>query len=61
MRSRYLILFDNKKYDAIYNKIRYLISIKSGITYTISHYFAKPKVNFYDYLPIQKTLTCIML
>ena len=36
--SRNLTLFGTKKYDTIYDKIRYLISIKSGITYTISHY-----------------------
>ena len=56
-RSRYLILFGNKKYDAIYDKIRYLISIKTGITYIISCYFAKIKVDSYDYLPIEKTFS----
>ena len=45
-RSRYLILFGNKKCDAIYDKIRYITSIKSGNTYTISPYFAKIKVDF---------------
>ena len=55
--SRYLILFGNKKYDAIYNKIRYLISIKSGITYVISHYFAKITVDSYDSFPTEKVLT----
>ena len=29
---RYLILFDSKRYDAIYNRSRYLISQKSCIT-----------------------------
>ena len=56
-RSRYLTLFGTRKYDAIYDKIRYLISIKSGITYTISHHFAKVKVDSYDSLPIEKTFT----
>ena len=37
-RSRNLTLFGTKKNDTIYDKIRYLISIKSGITCTISHY-----------------------
>ena len=45
------------KFDAIYDKIRYLISIKSGITYSISLYFAKIKVDSYDSLPIVKALT----
>ena len=30
---RYLTLFGSEKYNAIYDKIRYLISTKSGITY----------------------------
>ena len=30
---RYLTLFRSEKYNAIYDKIRYLISTKSGITY----------------------------
>ena len=34
----------------------YLISIKSGITYTVSHCFAKIKVDSYDSLPIENTL-----
>ena len=29
---RYLRLFDPEKYDAIYNRIKYLISRKSGVT-----------------------------
>ena len=29
----------------------------SGITYIFSHYFTKIKVDFYDYLPIEKGLT----
>ena len=37
-RSRYLVLFGLEKYDAIYNRIRYLnlISLKSGMTYVFS-------------------------
>ena len=42
--SRYLVLFGSEKYDFIYNRIRYLIGIKSGITYVISHNYAKIKV-----------------
>ena len=33
------------------------MSLKSGITYTFSHYFAKIKVDSYDSLPIEKRLT----
>ena len=55
--TRYLTLFGSEKCDAIYDRIRYLISLKSGITYIFSHYFAKIKVDSYDSLPIEKTLT----
>ena len=29
--TRYLVLFGSEKYDFIYNRSRYLISVKSGI------------------------------
>ena len=31
--TRYIVLFRPEKYDVIYNKIRYLVSHKSDITY----------------------------
>ena len=31
--TRYLALFGSEKYDAIYNRIRYLVNQKSNITY----------------------------
>ena len=43
--SRYLVLLDPEKYVAIYNRTRYLISLKSSITCIFSHYFAKIKVD----------------
>ena len=55
--TSYLTLFGTKKYDAIYDRIRYFTSLKSSITYIFSHYFAKTKVDSYNYLPIEKTLT----
>ena len=48
--TRYLVLFGVEKYDLIYNKIGYLIGVKSGITYVRSHNYAKVKVKSYDYL-----------
>ena len=59
--TRYLTLFCTEEYDAIYDRIRYLISLKSNITYIFSHYFAKFKVDSYGSLPIEKTLTVIVL
>ena len=54
---RYLTLFGSKEYEAIYNKVRYLISQKSDTAYIFSYYFAKIKGDSYDSLPIEKTLT----
>ena len=55
--TRYLVLFSPEKYDAICNRIRYLISQRSGITYVTSHDYARIKVDSYDSLPLKKTLT----
>ena len=53
---RYL-LFGSEKYDFIYNRIRYLIKVKSDITYVISHNYAKIKEDSYDSLHLEKTMT----
>ena len=39
--NRYLVLFGSEEYDAIYNRIEYLISLKCGITCVFSHNYAK--------------------
>ena len=54
--TRYLVLFGPEKYDAIYNRIRYLKSQKIGITYVFSHNYAGIKIDSYV-LPLEKTLT----
>ena len=54
---RYLTSFDSENYGATYNKIRYLISLKSSITYIFSYYFAKIKADSHDSLPIEKRMT----
>ena len=41
--TRYLVLFGSEKYDSIYDRIKDLISVKSG--------------NSYDSLPLEKTIT----
>ena len=43
--TRYLVIFGREKCNSIYNRIRYLVSVKSGITYTISHDYAKTKLD----------------
>ena len=42
--TRYLTLFGTKKHDTIYDRIRYLIRLKSSITYILLIYFAKSKL-----------------
>ena len=53
-RTKYLVLLGPERYDAIYNRIRYLLSLKCGTLYIFSHYFAKIKLDSYDSLPIEK-------
>ena len=55
--TSYLALFGSQKYDSIYNRIRYLISVKSGITYIISHNYATVQVDSYNFFPLEKTMT----
>ena len=55
--TNYLALFDSEKYDAIYNRMRYIISLKSDITYIFSHNFAKIKIDSFDSLPMEKIFT----
>ena len=56
-KTRYLTLFRSDKYDGIYNRIRYLMSLKSDIIYVFSHYFANLKFDSYDSLPTEKIFT----
>ena len=43
-KTRYLVLFGGEKYDSTYNRIRYLMGVKNGITCYFS-YNAKIKVD----------------
>ena len=55
--ARYLTLFKLGKYCAIFNRIRYLIRVKSGITYVIYHNYERSKVGSCDSWTLEKTLT----
>ena len=55
--SRYLVLFGSEKCDSLYDRIRYTVSVKSGITYIISYNYRKIKEDSYDSLPLEKTIT----
>ena len=55
--TRYLAFYNTKKCYAIYDRIRYLTTLKSSIRYIFSHFFAKIKVDSYYSLPREKRLT----
>ena len=42
---------------SIDNRIRYLIGVGSIITYVVSYNYLKIKVDSYNFLPLEKTLT----
>ena len=58
--TRYLTLFGSEKYDAIYDRIRYLISRKSGITYIFLSLFCKNQSWFLWFFAYRKNIdfTC---
>ena len=55
--TRYLVLFGPERFNAIYDRIRYLISAKSDVTYSISHNFSRIGIDSYNSLSIEKALT----
>ena len=61
MGARYLVSFGSGKHDAIYKRIKYLISQKSGITYVFSHHYAKMKIKSYHSSPLKKHWLFVML
>ena len=52
--TRYLVLFGSEKYDSIYDRIRYLLSVKSGITYIISHNLCNNQSRFIRFFTSRK-------
>ena len=60
-RTKYLGLFRSEKKCSIYNRSRYLISVKSGITCIISCNYANIKVDSYDFLPQKEKKLFMML
>ena len=56
-KFRYLVLFDYGYCDKICDKIKYLISEKSGIRDSINHNLGRIRIESYDSLPIEKIYT----
>ena len=55
--TRYLVLFCLGWYDAIYNRIRYLISEKNVLQIVLIIILARSRIESYNSLPIKKILT----
>ena len=51
---RYLALLE---YNEVYDKIKYLINEKSGITDNINRTFERIRTDSYNHFPIEKILT----
>ena len=56
-RTKYLVLVGPEKYNAIYDRIRYLIGLKRGTTYVFFHNYMKIKIDSDDDLPLEETVT----
>ena len=56
-KTRHLILFDYKLFNKICDKIKYLVSKKSGITNSINHNFRNIRIYSYNSLPVKNILT----
>ena len=56
-KIKHSILFDYVLFNKIYDKIKYLISKKSGIAISINHNFGKIRIYSYNSLPMKKILT----
>ena len=57
-RTKYMpLLHSNEKYNKFFDKIRYLIMLKSNISYVVSHKYTEIKINSIDDLPLEKAIT----
>ena len=54
LKFKYLELFGFETYNAIFVRIRYLIGLKSSITYAFSHNYSKIKIDSDDDLVLEE-------
>ena len=53
--TKYLAFFhSNEKHERIFDRIRYLVMLKSNISFVVSHKYAKIKNGSDDDLPLEK-------
>ena len=50
-----IYFFGSEEDNSIFNKIRYLVTPKSGISYVVSCSYRKIKIDSGDYLSLEKT------
>ena len=55
--NKYLVLFRPEKHNVIFDRIGYVIGMKSGATYVFSHNYTKIKIYSDDDLNLEKGLT----
>ena len=55
--TRYLVFLEPEKHDAIFNRIRHLITQESSTTNVVSHNYTKNKTDLNDSLPLEKIST----
>ena len=56
-KFRYLALFDYGLFDKIFDRNKYLIREKSGITENINHNFGRIRIDSFDSFLVEKILT----
>ena len=55
--QNFITLFDCGWFDEICDRIKYILSEKSGITDSVNHSFGRIRIDSYNSLPIEKILT----
>ena len=53
-KIKHLLLFDYGLFNEMFDKIKYLITEKSGIKNIINHNFGKIRIDSHNSLPIEK-------
>ena len=54
--TKYLLLYCPENYDAIFDRVRYFIRLKSSITYVNSFNYTKIKIDSVDGLLLEKSI-----
>ena len=55
-RTKYLVLFDLEKNNAIYDRFRYLVELKSGVTFVFPCNSGKTKIDSGHDFPLEKNV-----